>query len=407
VGTYREILQVPVGRGAPPGPAEVGVGSAATSITPPGPGALAITAIGLSTSLGAEPAAFAAAVRAGITRPAPLPDVEVVDLDEHVTEAATGYPVDVAEGYTGVGRLALLATSAIARVAPALRKGARTGLYLCLPRFEILDSAERAAIPPEELPEGSLAADARARAEARVVEAILEDGSLPFGPEHVQVFFEDAPGFVSALREARARLQAGEQQAIICGVDSLVDGPIVEALLHLGLLKTPENATGTSPGEAAAWLVLERVETARRAGVSPLAYVESSEMGGAPPPEGRPPDGALLARVVAASLDHATGGRDVGPLLVVADLDGTSDRARDWGGALVRTTAGVRNARVWSPAESLGSIGAAFGPVAACLIAAAGARKALPASRVLLWLSALNGARGAVVLLAADAGVRR
>src|SRR5690606_272524 len=61
------------------------------------------------------------------------------------------------------------------------------------------------------------------------------------------------------LESAVAHLRQGQvSAALVGGVDSLIRGPVLQRLDAAGALKTEGNPHGVLPGEAAAFLVLER-----------------------------------------------------------------------------------------------------------------------------------------------------
>jgi hypothetical protein len=88
------------------------------------------------------------------------------------------------------------------------------------------------------------------------------------------------------------------------------------------------------------------------------------------------------------------GGADAGVGLIIADLDGTSPRASGWGMALVRRRA-LHDTVEWIPAMTFGSLGAAAGPVAACMIARGFERGYAPPGDALAWVWGERGVRGA------------
>jgi len=160
---------------------------------------------------------------------------------------------------------------------------------------------------------------------------------------------------------------------------------------------------GILPGEAAACIVLERPERARGSKAITHALLDStaqtSEEGGAL--SRKPRQGKALADAIGRALGALTdGGRGTG--LVIADLNGTEARAVDWGCALARRPPGSSYADVpvWVPAASFGEVGAATGPVAACLAARGFARGYAPSPSTLIWLWGDAGRRAALYVRA-------
>ncbi len=355
--------------------------------TPVPADALAVTGLGLVTSLGEGAAACCAAARAGVTRPRPLEDVEVIDEDEGEAAPVTVHSVEASEGFVGLGKLVRLGglglSSLLADV--ELPAGGRTGLFIAVGSDWLLSEADL----ERELPLDRLG--------AQLAEHLEVAGGIA---EH-RVFPADAPGLVTALAAARAALGAGRlDRCIVGGVDSLAEPLLVEALSRLSLLKTPDEPTGLMPGEGAGFLLVETAEAARRRKAPVRAWIDALALRTDAPTSntGAAMEGTALAAVLSEVL--AGRGGDVKKLWL-CDLNGTTGRALDWGHALLRVPrAALEGASQWIPALHFGELGAATGPAAVALAAEGFARGRSPSRDAVLWLWSDAGQRGALLVRA-------
>jgi 3-oxoacyl-[acyl-carrier-protein] synthase-1 len=85
------------------------------------------------------------------------------------------------------------------------------------------------------------------------------------------------------------------------------------------------------------------------------------------------------------------------PLLVLASVNGSPWNSNEWGYLLVRIRP-LGAADHWFPVDSVGEVGAAFGPVGACMAMRGFARDYAGADRALIVLSSESGRKGAVVM---------
>jgi 3-oxoacyl-[acyl-carrier-protein] synthase-1 len=214
------------------------------------------------------------------------------------------------------------------------------------------------------------------------------------------VFFKDQTGIIQAMRAAIIALQEKELgRCIVGGIDSYIEDYSLAALDRFNVLKTPPNPAGFTPGECAAFILLEEKETAVKRGANVESVIEalheSSESSNRLLAE--PPIGRALANAVMATLKNAhDGGQDTG--LIIGDLNGDVYRAYDWGSALTRLKVDypfIGDLPEWYPALSFGEIGAATGPAAICLGVRGFARGYAKTDNILVWLSSDTGMRGA------------
>ncbi|MBJ6761927.1 TIGR02270 family protein [Myxococcaceae bacterium JPH2] len=388
--------------------------------SPPPPGALAVTGLGLVSSLGDGVVGSCAAARVGIARPEALAGTSCVDEDSGEELPITGHAIPhLTQGFSGVGRMVRLGVAALADLVhqTGLTAGPRTGIFLNLPSGFLLAAAERhvrETAKREALASGqdegsseverseeepSLAEQLRERYSRTLLPRLLAQAALPGGVSREEVFFGDSPGFVTALRAAEHALRSGEvERCIVGGIDSLVEPEWLDALEQLRLLKTPNRPVGLMPGECAAFVLVEKTNAPARRGAAVHAYIdamtsaaESTHMF-----SGRPHLGVALTSVLNETLGLLEDrGRQTG--LVFADLDGTTQRAQDWGYAQVRMAGSpLRELPTWHPADAWGGVGAATGALAVCMASRSFARGHAPASGILAWLWGWAGERAAL-----------
>ncbi|RKH68643.1 TIGR02270 family protein [Corallococcus llansteffanensis] len=387
---------------------------------PPPPGALAVTGLGLVSSLGDGVVGSCAAARVGVARPGAMEGTPVVDEDSGEELPVTGHAIPhLTQGFSGVGRLVRMGEAALADLVhqTGLAAGPRTGLFLNLPSGFLLAAAERhareaakqeaAASSQEEdaaelevsEEEPLLAEVLRERYSRTLLPRLLAQAQLPGGVSQEALFFGDSPGFVTALHAAERALSSGAvDRCIVGGIDSLVEPEWLDALEELRLLKTPNRHVGLMPGECAAFVLVEKASTAARRGAPVHAYIDALASASEPAHmfSGQPHLGVALTSVLAEVLGNLEDrGQETG--LVFADLDGTMQRAQDWGYAQVRMDGfPLRELPQWTPVDAWGGVGAATGALAVCMAARSFARGHAPASGVLAWLWGGSGERAAL-----------
>jgi uncharacterized protein (TIGR02270 family) len=356
------------------------------TITIPSPprgwsGALAVTALGMVSSLGDSAVESCAAGRAGLLRIAPLEDVPSWDEEGRAAVPLNGHCVAHHTcGFTGLGRMAALAVAALrdfCASAGPLDWG-RTALHVALPSGRHRLDAE------------GYVEDLRARLPAAIRAHVPETAaaSIRFG-------FGDACGFLDLLAEAQAALARHEiDTCIVGGVDSLVEPAVLEDLAARNQLKSPQQPAKPIPGEAAAFLLVERPPRGRTAQRPSQLFLGRPNVAGTG--KANASRGALLAQVMATAIAPLA---EV-PGYMLSSLNGDDRRAYEWGTALVR--AQVPRALAGAPASSaaqwFGELGAATGPVSLCMAARAHARGYSPANTGLLWLANDDGTRGALAV---------
>ncbi len=357
--------------------------------------ALSVKAIGLATSLGGWVQA-SAACRAGLARPAPAPDVEVMSPGDEAPEPVHAHGLLSATfGFSGAGRLVALLAEALVDLRARADLGALepdTLVVLALP-----DPGAR-GVGLELFPEHDEFPDperARTLAERIVSLAGPVAGlSIPRGP--VQVVSGEHAAFAAALTAAEAALAARRARAaLVCAVDSLASPEALERFMGEERVKTGEVPTGFAPGEAAAAFLVEP-DRGGGARLGPIATAREPVAFGTD----RVADGRALADcVVRASGAPAPG-------LWITDEDGETHRARELGCArvlLMSKGEALAETPTWTPAMSFGNTGAASGALGAALAVRGLERGYAGAGPVLVLSSEDGGARAAVRVEAGNA----
>jgi 3-oxoacyl-[acyl-carrier-protein] synthase-1 len=356
---------------------------------------VAVTAVGMLTSVGYDAVGAAAALRAGITRPAPLRLVHF-DAEELGRTPVVGHPIaGITDGYEGTALLALMAGHVLRDLVTstglaATDARARTGLFLGISPYRSDELPFVTELMVRDLPGRTLAAlgsplqvdDARVVAEAHAAVAI-------------------------ALDEAVRAIQGGQlSRAIVIGVDSLVRDTDLEWLEARGLLKTSDDPTGLVPGEGAGAVLLESESEARRRGARVQAWLEAVAV--ATDAENRAASARGSGRGLAEVIHRCLGARrSVGA--AYHDLNGEEPRAWEWGAALSRL-AGTHalSASLRTVADCLGDTGAASAAIAIGAAVRSFARGHSPDGACLICSSADSGKVAAALLTrgGAEAGAR-
>jgi 3-oxoacyl-[acyl-carrier-protein] synthase-1 len=340
----------------------------------------AVVALGMVTPLGHGAEASCAAIRAGLTRFAELPGIELEGMPV-VGAAVRG----VTDGLVGLDRFTRLAAGAVRDLSDnaelSERDAASSGFYLALPA------------------EGRPGLDARIAAElARRIGQECEIGDLP---GRTRVFSSGHAGVIAALAEALADLRSRRvARAVVGGVDSLVERDAIAHYHARGRLKHGDRPVGLMPGEAAAFFLVEPLTAAEARSAPILATVEAPSTGIEPvtiDAEGVCDAGGLTeaARRTLAAL--ADGGTNLG--LVLGDLNGEPYRSEEYAYLLARALARVETPfRLWHPADAIGDTGAASAAVSIAVAARALRRGYARTDGALVFASSERGLRGTVFL---------
>jgi 3-oxoacyl-[acyl-carrier-protein] synthase I len=349
---------------------------------PPTP--LAITASGMCTSIGRSTPLVCAALRAGITRPRRIRDLEGLDPDTEDSIPLMAHPAKVVtEGFYKVGRWVRLASAALTQLlgesppAPgpwALHVVTRT------PDEDFLDCADVDEVDP---------GNAAAFLERTLVDALCSDFGLSVPPSSRRLFSRGAVGVAAALSEA-AQQFAGRRldRVLVVAVDSWIDPTLLAQAADAARLKTPDSSTGFAPGEAAVAFWVEPADAVRRAaGLPAPPVVERVALQGRSDDPLSAPEPS--ASSVTAAVQDAVGSEEPGDVFL--DLSGEEWRARQWGTALVQLAAPLSRSRFHLPAISLGDVGAASGAIGLLLALEALERRWAAGDRCLVVSCAESG----------------
>lgn len=346
---------------------------------------VAIVGVGARTPVGLTADASAAAVRGAISVIAKHPYF----VDKAGEPMATTRDAVLPITLDATNRCIELATSALMEAASPLRD----------------HQVPIGVIPtiiglPDERP--GRAADLE-RVLARALSTTATDAGLPL---HVQTISSGHSAGLMALDAAVRRIRAGEiDLCLVGGVDSYNQGETLEWLDNSKQLMSGENRSGFPPGEGAGFCLIASSAFARRASLNSLASVVSVSttveknriktdticLG----------EGLTAAiRGACAALEPATGRVEQ----TWCDMNGERYRSTEYLYALLRTQSLFVKSHVSHPADCWGDVGAASGPLFACLAVASWARSYAKGPRALLWTSSENGYRAAALLQRASDG---
>lgn len=354
---------------------------------------LAITGLGMVSTVGYDVVSACAALRAGITRPAPL-DFQVASSEDLAVEAVTGHPlVGVTDGFSGLGLHVHLASLALRDLLTYGRLDASDTRFW-------RDTALWVGTSPPRIAEEEDGEALQRLLDARLCAELVRRVGLAISPDHQWPVPRGHTSVLSAVAEAAEALAHGRvRRALVLGVDSLVGEDELRWLAFHRRLKTPERPVGLMPGEAAAALLLESETEARRRQAVPAGLVTAVEFLNPPREIRDEPPGLLLARAIEATVARVSRVHTI-----YGDLNGEEWRARQWGTALVRFAQqppfqGVRQS--W-PATSLGDTGAASGAIHLALACRTFLRNPASGDTALVWSQADSGAVASALVRRAD-----
>jgi 3-oxoacyl-[acyl-carrier-protein] synthase I len=362
---------------------------------------ICISASGMATPLAPNLLDSCAAAHAGITR---MSELKIVSLSE--CESLGQTPIAacparyIAPGFIGFAKALLLATAAMAdlqsRISLSHDGLRRTGIFINASDHYFTDSNSGSWLEDDpRLPSTAWAEHCK-----ELIPSLLRAVSLENFPQNHRLYFGGHTGFAQAIQEASRQLSAGHfDRCVVGGVDSCIEPRFLSAAASKRVLMTSANPVGFVPGEASAFVLIERVADAgrRRAETVVLLTAASFVSNGRDRLSDDAPDGVALAQAIDQSLAVSQlAGEPIAS--IIGDLNGDDYRARDWGAALLRLRAkyNLADVPVWIPALAFGETGAASAPVGLCLGIVAQERGWIPFGPVVQWLSADKGSRAAL-----------
>jgi len=322
---------------------------------------MAIIGHGARTPLGLDCRASAAAVRAGISAIADHPFmIDRFGLPMKVTRDAELDP-----GRPCAERIAALAEAAAQEALAGRARAMKLALVLNLGE------------PRPGLPEGTSAEVAER------LRAVLELD----GPVHHAM--QGHAGGIVAIEAAGRLLDPGRVEAVLVGgAESYLDGDTLEWLDEQERLHSENNIYGFCPGEGATFVLLAKHGQDASVEIAATGFGREANLIGTEDiclGEGL---GAAFAALGDGPVDR-----------VLCDMNGERYRGNEYGFAVLRARALFRDAAGFeTPADCWGDLGAASGPLFACLAIEAEARGYAKGPRTLIWASSEGGQRGAALL---------
>jgi 3-oxoacyl-[acyl-carrier-protein] synthase-1 len=367
---------------------------------------LAVSGIGMVSSLGLDAPTGCAAARAGLSRAAPLDAFALYSEAEWGNVGVVGHAArEFTRGFEGFGKLVRLGSGALSDLlqGTSLQPEEWQRAALCVAASSSYFESEAARRPDANRETATAAAQLAQAVQSDLLARLCALHRLDIDSTRRFVFRGDQAGFCHALLHAQQLLAEGvADRCIVGGIDALTEAPVLDAAHRFHVLKTEHQAAGFQPGEAAAFVLVEPAATAQAAGRPVLARVTAVAVGRETVARhaDEPALGVGLAATVSACLRaRPEAATSVGWML--GDLNGDAFRANDWGHALVRLLPEhpqLGDCPMTLPAEAFGELGAAAGPVGLCMAVRAFARGYAPAPSALAWLTSYNGARGAYLV---------
>jgi len=348
---------------------------------------LEIVGMGMRTAVGSSAQQTYASLRAGISGIRELNWAKDRNVDP-VLGGAVDYLTDEMQG---VARLFVMAAPAMQEAfrqvlsTDEMARSSRWAIFLLTGKWET-------NLKPPPLVSGTFCEAHLAKLQRQTGLPVDARWSLGTGGQ-AEIYF--------ALENAWNLIDSGQvDYVMVGGVDSLLQ---FEVLYDLDLrlrLKTAYQSEGFIPGEAAAFLVFRAYKatfekgsgTATIAGLGTALEKNTHD-------SDEPCFGEGLSKALRSTFRHH---ESVIAELdgVVCDLDGERYRAKEWAlsySRILGTCPG--NPPLWCPAESIGNVGAALGPICLGWAAAALEKGYAPGPCLLIWGSSDQGQRGAVFMV--------
>jgi 3-oxoacyl-[acyl-carrier-protein] synthase-1 len=232
--------------------------------------------------------------------------------------------------------------------------------------------------------------------------AVVKEFGFPSASMHV-VQRGHAAGLM-AIQAAAQRIQSG--QADVClaaGVDSYHDPDTLEWLDEAGLLMSSVTRNAFPPGEGAGACCIADRNWMARQGLLPLATVAAATT--TFEPNAIRSSEICLGEGLTAAIQGVINTLHLPHERITAsycDINGERYRNEEYVYTLLRVQSGYVNAHDYEcPADCWGDVGAASGPLFACLAIEAFQRGYDKGPRPLLWASSESGHRAAVLLTSA------
>jgi 3-oxoacyl-[acyl-carrier-protein] synthase I len=322
---------------------------------------MAIIGRGARTPLGFDCRASAAAVRAGMSAIADHPFM----IDRYGRPMKVTRDAGLDPGLPGTQRIAALAVAAAQEALAGCPRTLKLALMLNLGE------------PRPGLPAGTSAEVARQLRAALALDV----------PVHHAM--EGHAGGIVAMEAAGRLLEMGRADAVLVGgAESWLEPETLEWLDDQERLHSEGNIYGFCPGEGAAFVLLARQGQAASMEIAATAIGREANLIGT--------ENTCLG----AGLGAAFAALGDGPVdRILCDMNGERYRGNEYGFAALRAHALFRDAADFeTPADCWGDLGAASGPLLACLAIEAERRGYAKGPDTLVWASSEGGRRGAAIL---------
>lgn len=332
--------------------------------------AIAICGTGMVSSVGYSAASSCAAIRAKLSTPS-----ETTFIDP-TGEWINGHAIDGLSSTHGFDKLERMASRALRESLQLLEANSwpQVPLLLCVAEK---NRPGRSGELDDEL---FLAIEKDLGCELSRLSTIIAEGRV---------------GVVPAIQRASQLLHSREVRYVaILAVDSLLTGPSIRRLVEQERLLTAASSNGFMPGEAACALLLALPSGGPELlceGVGRARETATIDIGGPLRAEG------LTTAIRAALADGECQLHEVD--FRIADVAGEQYYFKEAAIALSRNLRRHRERfEFWHPAESVGDVGAAIGPIVLAVADMAFRKRYAPGRRVLCHFSADAGGRAALVL---------
>lgn len=227
---------------------------------------------------------------------------------------------------------------------------------------------------------------------------LAQQAEQPFDIAASRLFPNGRAAGLVALHHALALLATGKEDLLVVGgVDSYLDLYHLALLEEEGRLHSPGVLDGFIPGEGAAFLLLGSTRGATRAGLAPIARIETAAV--AEETGHRYSDAPYRGDGLAAAFRGALS-RPGAPRVetVYAGLNGESFHAKEWGVAQLRhSECFAEKLATEHPMDCTGDVGAALGPMMVGL-AAIGMQRGYRRGPCLVWCSSDGSERAAALV---------
>lgn len=331
---------------------------------------LAITASGMVTGVGLYSASACAAIRANIN------NFQETGFTDSAGEWILGSEVPLEKPWRGVQKLVKMLAGALEECAELGQTDwASTPVLVCLSERERPGRTENLA--------------------SQVMEEVQKELGIRFHPRSLALEHGRA-GAMVALHQARSLIyDAGAPKVLVAGVDSLLNRTTLRAYEKQHRLLTSENNDGFIPGEAAAAVLVERPQSLSQKQLLCQGMGFGFEEAGLT--SGKPLRADGLVTAIKASLTEAST-RMENLNFRIADVSGEQYWFKESSLALLKTMHTPQDEfDIWHPADCIGEVGAAIGPVVMAVGKSACEKGYSPGPDFLCHFSNLDGKRAAAV----------